>query len=256
MAPQNPTRATLKHCIGARAATLSAAPRHRVAQHRRVAALRLSASLRGRCGQYRYCTRCTLLHPLRKPLRERRFEDASAARRRSAATSSLPHRQRQHIASRARVRSRTRWRTASSRSCTRRLKHWRRRVKWEASASTPRPAIGRGGRRPTACPRTSALVQLLRARGRRAVRAHALRGRGRQKVEERRKEKRKAPPPSSDESSSSSSAEDEDEAPPPPPKKTKKRKEAAARLADIDAAYESAQAAKAMPSTRRAASQL
>ena len=34
-------------------------------------------------------------------------------------------------------------------------------------------------------------------------------------------------------------------APPPPPKKTKKRKEAAARLADIDAAYESAQAAKA-----------
>jgi hypothetical protein len=45
-----------------------------------------------RCGQYRYCTRCTLLHPLRKPLRERRFEDASAARRRSAATSSLSHR--------------------------------------------------------------------------------------------------------------------------------------------------------------------
>mmetsp|Transcript_6833 Transcript_6833/g.21385 ORF Transcript_6833/g.21385 Transcript_6833/m.21385 type:complete len:212 (+) Transcript_6833:235-870(+) len=35
------------------------------------------------------------------------------------------------------------------------------------------------------------------------------------------------------------------EPPPPPPKKTKKRKEAAARLADIDAAYESAQAAKA-----------
>ena len=28
-----------------------------------------------RCGQYRYCTRCTLLHPLRKPLRERRVED-------------------------------------------------------------------------------------------------------------------------------------------------------------------------------------
>ena len=63
----------------------------------------------------------------------------------------------------------------------------------------------------------------------------------------KKKKKAKAPPPpsSSDESSSSSSSEDEDEAPPPPPKKTKKRKEAAARLADIDAAYESAQAAKA-----------
>ena len=52
----------LLYCIGARAATLPAAPQHRVAQHRRIAALRLSASLRGRCGQYRYCTRCTLLH--------------------------------------------------------------------------------------------------------------------------------------------------------------------------------------------------
>ena len=64
----------------------------------------------------------------------------------------------------------------------------------------------------------------------------------------KKKKKKKAPPPpsSSDEaSSSSSSSEDEDEAPPPPKKKTKKRKEAAARLADIDAAYESAQAAKA-----------
>ena len=57
----------------------------------------------------------------------------------------------------------------------------------------------------------------------------------------KKKKKKAPPPPSSDESSSSSS---EDEAP-PPPKKTKKRKEAAARLADIDAAYESAQAAKA-----------
>ena len=61
----------------------------------------------------------------------------------------------------------------------------------------------------------------------------------------KKKKKTKAPPPPSSDESSSSSSEDEDEAPPPPPKKTKKRKEAAARLADIDAAYESAQAAKA-----------
>ena len=62
------------------------------------------------------------------------------------------------------------------------------------------------------------------------------------KKKKKKKKTKAPPPPSSDESSSSSS---EDEAPPPPPKKTKKRKEAAARLADIDAAYESAQAAKA-----------
>ena len=61
----------------------------------------------------------------------------------------------------------------------------------------------------------------------------------------KKKKKTKAPPPPSSDESSSSSSEDEDEAPPPPPKKTKKRKEAAARLADIDAAYDSAQAAKA-----------
>ena len=61
------------------------------------------------------------------------------------------------------------------------------------------------------------------------------------KKKKKKKKTKAPPPPSSDESSSSSS---EDEAP-PPPKKTKKRKEAAARLADIDAAYESAQAAKA-----------
>ena len=68
---------------------------------------------------------------------------------------------------------------------------------------------------------------------------------GDKKLKKKKKKKTKAPPPpSSDESSSSSSSEDEDEAP-PPPKKTKKRKEVAARLADIDAAYESAQAAKA-----------
>jgi hypothetical protein len=69
---------------------------------------------------------------------------------------------------------------------------------------------------------------------------------GDKKLKKKKKKKAKAPPPpSSDESSSSSSEdEDEDEAP-PPPKKTKKRKEAAARLADIDAAYDSAQAAKA-----------
>ena len=66
---------------------------------------------------------------------------------------------------------------------------------------------------------------------------------GDKKLKKKKKKKKAPPPPSSDESSSSSS-EDEDEAP-PPPKKTKKRKEAAARLADIDAAYESAQAAKA-----------
>ena len=66
---------------------------------------------------------------------------------------------------------------------------------------------------------------------------------GDKKLKKKKKKKTKAPPPpSSDESSSSSSSEDEA---PPPPKKTKKRKEAAARLADIDAAYESAQAAKA-----------
>ena len=59
----------------------------------------------------------------------------------------------------------------------------------------------------------------------------------------KKKKKTKAPPPPSSDESSSSSSEDEDEA--PPPKKTKKRKEAAARLADIDAAYDSAQAAKA-----------
>ena len=64
---------------------------------------------------------------------------------------------------------------------------------------------------------------------------------GDKKLKKKKKKKKAPPPPSSDESSSSSS---EDEAP-PPPKKTKKRKEAAARLADIDAAYESAQAAKA-----------
>ena len=63
---------------------------------------------------------------------------------------------------------------------------------------------------------------------------------GDKKLKKKKKKKTKAPPP--DESSSSSSSEDEA---PPPPKKTKKRKEAAARLADIDAAYESAQAAKA-----------
>ena len=70
---------------------------------------------------------------------------------------------------------------------------------------------------------------------------------GDKKLKKKKKKKAKAPPPpSSDEPSSSSSEdEDEDEAPPPPPKKTKKRKEAAARLADIDAAYDSAQAAKA-----------
>ena len=70
---------------------------------------------------------------------------------------------------------------------------------------------------------------------------------GDKKLKKKKKKKKKTkapPPPSSDESSSSSSSEDEDEAP-PPPKKTKKRKEAAARLADIDAAYDSAQAAKA-----------
>ena len=61
----------------------------------------------------------------------------------------------------------------------------------------------------------------------------------------KKKKKMKAPPPPSSDESSSSSSEDEDEAPPPPKKKTKKRKEAAARLADIDAAYDSAQAAKA-----------
>ena len=65
---------------------------------------------------------------------------------------------------------------------------------------------------------------------------------GDKKLKKKKKKKKAPPPPSSDESSSSSS---EDEAPPPPPKKTKKRKEVAARLADIDAAYESAQAAKA-----------
>ena len=65
------------------------------------------------------------------------------------------------------------------------------------------------------------------------------------KKKKKKKKTKAPPPPSSDESSSSSSEdEDEDEAP-PPPKKTKKRKEAAARLADIDAAYDSAQAAKA-----------
>ena len=62
------------------------------------------------------------------------------------------------------------------------------------------------------------------------------------KKKKKKKKAKATPPPSSDESSSSSSSEDEA---PPPPKKTKKRKEAAARLADIDAAYESAQAAKA-----------
>ena len=68
---------------------------------------------------------------------------------------------------------------------------------------------------------------------------------GDKKLKKKKKKKTKAPPPpSSDESSSSSEDEDEDE-PPPLPKKTKKRKEAAARLADIDAAYDSAQAAKA-----------
>ena len=67
---------------------------------------------------------------------------------------------------------------------------------------------------------------------------------GDKKLKKKKKKKKAPPPPSSDESSSSSSSEDEDEAP-PPPKKTKKRKEAAARLADIDAAYDSAQAAKA-----------
>ena len=64
------------------------------------------------------------------------------------------------------------------------------------------------------------------------------------KKKKKKKKKTKAPPPPSSDESSSSSSEDEDEAP-PPPKKTKKRKEAAARLADIDAAYDSAQAAKA-----------
>ena len=67
---------------------------------------------------------------------------------------------------------------------------------------------------------------------------------GDKKLKKKKKKKTKAPPPPSSDESSSSSSEDEDEAP-PPPKKTKKRKEAAARLADIDAAYESAQAAKA-----------
>ena len=67
---------------------------------------------------------------------------------------------------------------------------------------------------------------------------------GDKKLKKKKKKTKAPPPPSSDESSSSSSSEDEDEAP-PPPKKTKKRKEAAARLADIDAAYDSAQAAKA-----------
>ena len=67
---------------------------------------------------------------------------------------------------------------------------------------------------------------------------------GDKKLKKKKKKKTKAPPPPSSDESSSSSSEDEDEAP-PPPKKTKKRKEAAARLVDIDAAYESAQAAKA-----------
>ena len=67
---------------------------------------------------------------------------------------------------------------------------------------------------------------------------------GDKKLKKKKKKKTKAPPPPSSDESSSSSSEDEDEAP-PPPKKTKKRKEAAARLADIDAAYDSAQAAKA-----------
>ena len=66
---------------------------------------------------------------------------------------------------------------------------------------------------------------------------------GDKKLKKKKKKKTKAPPPPSSDESSSSSSEDEDEAPPPP--KTKKRKEAAARLADIDAAYDSAQAAKA-----------
>ena len=65
---------------------------------------------------------------------------------------------------------------------------------------------------------------------------------GDKKLKKKKKKTKAPPPPSSDESSSSSSSEDEA---PPPPKKTKKRKEAAARLADIDAAYDSAQAAKA-----------
>ena len=65
---------------------------------------------------------------------------------------------------------------------------------------------------------------------------------GDKKLKKKKKKKTKAPPPPSSDESSSSSSEDEA---PPPPKKTKKRKEAAARLADIDAAYESAQAAKA-----------
>ena len=65
---------------------------------------------------------------------------------------------------------------------------------------------------------------------------------GDKKLKKKKKKKTKAPPPPSSDESSSSSSEDEA---PPPPKKTKKRKEAAARLADIDAAYDSAQAAKA-----------
>ena len=65
---------------------------------------------------------------------------------------------------------------------------------------------------------------------------------GDKKLKKKKKKKTKAPPPPSSDESSSSSSEDEA---PPPPKKTKKRKEAAVRLADIDAAYESAQAAKA-----------
>ena len=65
---------------------------------------------------------------------------------------------------------------------------------------------------------------------------------GDKKLKKKKKKKTKAPPPPSSDESSSSSSEEEA---PPPPKKTKKRKEAAARLADIDAAYESAQAAKA-----------
>ena len=83
---QNP-RATLRlhrrassYTVGCASASCGTASPHRCAATFGIAA-------RERCGQYRYCTRCTLLHPLRKPLRERRVEDASAARRRSAATS-------------------------------------------------------------------------------------------------------------------------------------------------------------------------
>ena len=92
-----------------------------------------------------------------------------------------------------------------------------------------------------------ALVQFLRARGRRAVRAHALRGRRRQKTQKKKKKKKtKAPPPPPLLMSRlPHHPRTRTRTPSPPPKKTKKRKEAAARLADIDAAYESAQAAKA-----------